>query len=202
VETLYFKKNSKNIFVYFIITVTILNLFSYEVLANKKHHLTRTGDILQITNPIIAGVISTQEKGLGHFAIIYGESLAIMGISKLIGMSGRLEISKRPSTQGGKCRFDGFPSGHTTSAWSAASYVRVFSENHKMLAIPLYAAAGLTGYSRVKAKQHTVTQVLMACGLSEAVTMINAKMKWSNEYKTTDIGFSPNGFLASFKIKL
>ena len=199
-KSLCLNKISKNSLIFFLSTLTLLTILSENVLAARSSSLTRAGDIMQITNPILAGVISSQEKGLGHFSIVYGESLAIMGTSKLIGKSSRLAVSKRPSRSGKRARFDGFPSGHTTSAWTAASYVRVFSDDHKMMAIPLYAAAVITGYSRVKARQHTVTQVVMAAALSESVTMINQKMNWSNEYRSSEIGFSPDGFMARLKI--
>ena len=168
--------------------------------ATKKNYLTKAGDILQIAGPVTALLISSQEKGVGHFSIVYGESMVLMGASQLFGKHSKWQIGKRPQQSNKKSRFDGFPSGHTTSAWAAASYVRVFSDDHKMMAIPLYAAAGITGYSRIKARKHTVTQVVMAAALSESVTMINQKMNWSNEYRSSEIGFSPDGFMARLKI--
>lgn len=168
--------------------------------AAKKTDLTRAGDILQIANPIVAGMISTKEKGLGHFAIVYGQSMVINYASKFGGKSAKWSAGKRPFKQGKKDRFDGMPSGHTTSAWASAAYVRAFSEDHKLLSIPLYIGAGVTGYSRVKAKEHTSGQVFAAIALTEAVTLINKRMKWSDEYKSTQIGFSPDGFIARMKI--
>lgn len=186
-----------------LIVFSIFSLFFYcdKAYASEKAPLTRAGDMLQIINPIVAGYTASQEKGVGHFGIVYGQALGIMFATKFVGMQSEWEVSKRPSNLKGKMRFDGFPSGHTTSAWSAASYVRVFSEDYKALAIPLYATAAITGYSRVKAKAHTKTQVFMAIALSEAVNEINSRLDWSNEYRSTSISFSPDGILASIKIK-
>lgn len=64
-------------------------------------------------------------------------------------------MSKRPTIEGKKNRYDGMPSGHTASAWVAASYIRTFSEDYKYLSIPLYLTAAVTGYSRIHAKEHT-----------------------------------------------
>lgn len=168
---------------------------------HKKSSLEKTGDILQIVNPIIAAGIASQEKGIGHFGIVYGQAIGIMLGAKLVGKNSKWQVSKRPSaSHRKKVRFDGFPSGHTTSAWTAASYIRVFSEDHKMLSMPLYASAALTGYSRVKARAHTSTQVLTAIVLSEAVTMINSKLEWNNNYRSICFDFSPNGAAASLQI--
>ena len=88
----------------------------------------------------------------------------------------------------------------SASAWAAASYVRVFGGDKKILAVPLYASAIITGYSRIKAKRHTVTQVVAAAVMSECVTMLNAKMSWSSNYHTTHINITPDG--ASFNLQI
>lgn len=171
--------------------------------AGKKSKLEKSGDMLQIINPIVAASISSQEKGLGHFGVVYGEALGIMGVTKLIGTKGKWYIARRPTGGAHKTpSCTGFPSGHTTSAWTAASYVRNFSEDYKIMAIPLYATAALTGYSRIEAKKHTVVQVVTAVALSEAVNILNAKLQWSNEYRTTTFNFGTNGASAGLHINL
>ena len=178
-----------------------INLFATEVLAGKKSGTERAGDVLQITNPIIGALVASQEKGFGHFVVIYGESLLFMGALQATGKATKWSVGKRPSRPGKKAVYSGFPSGHTTSAWSAASYIRVFPEDHKMLAVPMYLAAGFTGYSRVKSKKHTATQVVAAAIFSEAITMFNYKMQWSNEYRTTEIGCSEKSAMIRFSFK-
>lgn len=180
------KKIFFNIFFLLIANLVSLN----NINASKKTNLTRSGDILQIANPVMASLIANNEKGVGHFGVIYGQSLAFMGASKMIGKSSKLQISKRPAINGKRNRFDGFPSGHTISAWSAASYTRIFSPEKKQYYIPMYFAAAVTGYSRVKAKEHTITQVVAAALLSETITYLNSKANWSMNYQpiSIDIG--------------
>lgn len=170
--------------------------------AAKKSALETSGDILQFVNPIVAASISSQEKGVGHFGVIYAEVIGITAITKVIGPKAKWQIAKRPAggSRKSKAQFNGFPSGHTASAWTAASYVRTFSDDYKMASIPLYISAAVTGYSRVKAKKHTTLQVLTGAALSEAANMINAKLEWSNNYRATAINIGPDGASASFKI--
>ena len=45
---------------------------------SRKGPLRSFGDYAQIINPVIAAGLSSQEKGFGHFAIIYGQSWVTM----------------------------------------------------------------------------------------------------------------------------
>jgi len=80
--------------------------------------------------------------------------------------------------------------------------VRTFSENYKYISIPLYVTAAVTGYSRVKAKEHTAGQVIAGAALAELVTYINSKLDWSNEYRSTNFYFGGNELTASFQFRL
>lgn len=184
------------------ISIILILTFCNEALASKRSFLRTFGDVAQIINPIVASYSASHEKGFGHFGIIYTESLASMGALKLVGKLNKWEVGQRPNKPGKKSRFDGFPSGHTTSAWSAAAYNQTYSEEYQSLTIPLYISAALTGYSRIQSREHTGAQVVAAIALSEAISLINSKMKWSNEYRSTELGFTPDGGVLSFKMKL
>lgn len=184
-----------------IFSVVLLN--SSLATAKTRHTPLRSfGDYMQIINPIIAGSLAAQEKGLGHFAIIYGQTLLGAHSIKLITKSGKWSMSKRPYIEGKKDRFEGMPSAHTASAWAAASYVRTFSDDYKYASIPLYITAAITGYSRVKAKEHTWGQVVGGAALAEIVTYVNSKLAWSNEYRSTDFYFGKDGATFSLQFKL
>jgi membrane-associated phospholipid phosphatase len=168
---------------------------------NRQSSVRTFGDYAQIINPVFVAGLASGEKGFGHFAVIYGETFVIMHGTKLIANSGKWQISKRPYIENKRDRYEGFPSGHTASAWVAASYVRVFSEDHKLLSIPLYITAAITGYSRIKSKEHTITQVLSGAALAEIVTFVNSKLDWSNEYKSTNFSVGPDGGMVSFHFR-
>lgn len=168
---------------------------------SRQSPLRSFGDYAQIINPVIAAGLSSQEKGFGHFAIIYGQSWVAMHGIKLVSDKAKWAPSKRPSVHDKKDRFDGMPSGHTNSAWVAASYVRTFSEDYKYVSIPLYITAAITGYSRVRAKEHTAAQVIAGAALAEIVTYINSKLEWSNEYRSTNFYFGQNEASVSFEFR-
>ncbi len=167
---------------------------------NRKSNLRSFGDYMQVINPVIAGSMASQEKGFGHFGLVYGQTFFIMHGTKLIGKSSKSNFSKRPFINGKKDRYEGMPSGHTASAWAAASYVRTYSD-YKYASIPLYIIATITGYSRIKAKEHTTAQVIAGAALAEIVTYVNNKLNWSNDYRSTDFYFGGNEASASFKFK-
>lgn len=88
---------------------------------SRKSSLRSFGDYAQIINPLISGAVASQEKGFGHFAIIYAQSFTSMHGIKLISQKAKWSASKRPNIEGKKSRYEGMPSGHTNSAWVSAS---------------------------------------------------------------------------------
>lgn len=186
------------------VTSIIIMLFvgtNPAIAAKSKGTLQTFGDYAQIINPLVAATLASQEKGVGHFVMIFGQSTLITHAVKYTSGNSKWKFSKRPSIEGKKNRYDGMPSGHTNSAWVAASYIRTFSKENKHLSIPLYITAAVTGYSRVHAKKHTVSQVVAGAALAEIVTYINSKLDWSNEYKSTNFYIGGDGASISFKIK-
>ena len=180
----------------------ILNMTPAFAAKSRKGTLRSFGDYMQIINPIFASGFASQEKGFGHFALIYGQTWVTMHSVKIMASKGKWQPGKRPGIDGKKDRFDGMPSGHTASAWAAAAYIRTFSEDYKYLSIPLYITAVVTGYSRVKAKEHTTSQVVVGAALAELVTYINNKLDWSNDYRSTNFYFGENELTASFQFRL
>jgi membrane-associated phospholipid phosphatase len=197
-----FFMNFKNIPFYIVAALLVFGNISAVSAAKSRHSPLRSfGDYAQVINPVLAASLATQEKGLGHFAIIYGQSWGTMHGIKIISNKAKWQASKRPTIEGKKDRFEGMPSGHTNSAWIAASYVRTFSEDYKYMSIPLYLTAAITGYSRVHAKEHTTPQVIAGAALAELVTYINSKLAWSNEYRSTNFYLGGNEVSASFEFR-
>ncbi|PCJ25482.1 MAG: hypothetical protein COA94_06205 [Rickettsiales bacterium] len=192
---------SKRFSVFALIFTILLGALNPAQAAKSGSSSLRTfGDYAQIVNPLFVAGLASQEIGFGHFAIIYGQSWVSMHGIKLISKSAKWSASKRPNTGNKKDRYEGMPSGHTNSAWVAASYVRMFSE-HKYLSIPLYATAIVTGCSRVKAKEHTTLQVIAGAALAELVTYINSRLDWSDEYQSTNFYFGGDEVSARFEFR-
>ena len=191
-------KKAKTIFLFLFILIFHSNSLAEE---NRRSSVRSFGDYMQIINPVFAASLASGEKGFGHFAIIYAETFVIMHGTKLIASSGKWQVSKRPYVENKKHRYDGLPSGHTASAFVGAAYVRTFSEEYKLLSIPLYITAAITGYSRVKAKEHTTGQVIAGAALAEIVTFINSRLEWSNEYRSTNVTVFPKGGAISLNFK-
>jgi membrane-associated phospholipid phosphatase len=159
------------------------------------------GDYMQVINPVVAAGFASQEKGLGHFAIIYAQNAIVVNGTKYIANKNKFSASRRPNKSNPKSKYDGMPSGHTNAAWMAASYIRTFHEDNPYLSIPFYATAAVTGYSRVHAKKHTTAQVITGAAIAEILTYINNKMDWSKNYQPTSFYIGGDEVSASFEIK-
>lgn len=83
-----------------------------------EYILEDTGDVLQIALPIIAGATTLIKKdweGTKQFTLSYGTGFLVTHALK------KIIKKKRPE---GRNSFNAFPSGHTTSAFSGASFIQ------------------------------------------------------------------------------
>lgn len=105
--------------------------------------LEDTGDILQLALPAIAGIttiIKKDWKGTKQFALSYGTGFIITHSLK------KIVRKQRPE---GRDLYDSFPSGHTTSAFSGASFIqRRYGWKYGKWA---YLGATIVGISRMEA---------------------------------------------------
>jgi membrane-associated phospholipid phosphatase len=156
--------------------------------------LEDTGDILQIAIPSIAGlttIIKKDWKGTKQFALSYGTSFIVThSLKKIIK-------KERPE---GRNLFDAFPSGHTTSAFSGASFIqRRYGWKYGKWA---YLGAAIVGVSRMEGPDgwHDHWDVLAG-----ALVGIGSTYLFTTEYQREhmEMGFSTNkdGFLIAFRYK-
>jgi len=162
-------------------------LFSQsDALGHEKweYALEDTGDVLQIALPLSTGIISIMKKdyqGTKKLAFSYGTTLAITYSLKY------LTKKQRPE---GRNRFDSFPSGHTSSAFSGASFLqRRYGWNY---GIPAYILAGLVGVSRMEGPDdyHDIWDVLGGAVVGIGSTYIFTKPL---EHPKLEIGFTSTG---------
>jgi membrane-associated phospholipid phosphatase len=128
--------------------------------------LEDTGDVLQITLPLAAGLVTIVKKdwqGTKQFAISYATGFIITHSLK------RIIRKERPE---GRNRFDAFPSGHTTSAFSGASFIqRRYGWRYGKWA---YLLAAIVGVSRMEGPDgwHDIWDVLAGATVGIGSTYI------------------------------
>jgi membrane-associated phospholipid phosphatase len=156
--------------------------------------LEDTGDILQLALPISAGlttIIKKDWQGTKQFALSYGTSLIITHSLK------RIIKKERPEN---RQLYDAFPSGHTTSAFSGASFIqRRYGWQYGKWA---YLLAAIVGVSRMEGPDgwHDHWDVLAGAAVGIGSTYIFTTPYDQFKY---NISFDTNkdGFLLGFSMK-
>jgi membrane-associated phospholipid phosphatase len=166
---------------------------------NSKHErweylLEDTGDVLQIALPVSAGIMTLIHKdyqGTKKMAFSYGTTLAITYSLKYFTEKQRPE---------GRNHFDSFPSGHTSSAFSGASFIqRRYGWKY---GTPAYILATLVAISRTEAPDgyHDGWDVLAGAAIGIGSTYIFTKPYFKRHM---NVGFSTgkNTYVLSFTYK-
>lgn len=131
---------------------------------NSKHEqweyvLEGSGDVLQIVIPsaaLLTTLIKKDWKGTKQFAISYTTSIVVTHALK------RIVRKQRPE---GRNLYDAFPSGHTTSAFSGASFIqRRYGWKYGKWA---YLGAAIVGVSRMEGPDgwHDIWDVLAGAAI-------------------------------------
>lgn len=121
----------------------------------KANSVEKIGDVLQIALPVSAGLIAIDKKdrvGVKQFVYGFSSTLAITYFLKAT------INNKRPN--GGP---HSFPSGHTSAAFSPASFL--WYRYGAWYGAPAFILASYVGYSRVHANKHWVKDVLAGAAL-------------------------------------
>ncbi len=159
-----------------------------------EYTLEDTGDILQIALPISAGIMTLIKKdyqGTKKLAFSYGTTLAITYSLK--------HLTNKPRPEG-RNNFDSFPSGHTSSAFSGASFIqRRYGWKYGTYA---YILATLVAISRTEAPNdyHDGWDVLAGAAVGIGSTYLFTKPYQREHF---DIGFTGGNdtYLLTFKYK-
>ena len=173
----------------------IFSICSFLFLNNcysQNKTIEHIGDVTQIAVPVTAlamTLIKKDKKGVWQFAKSYGTTFVITRILK--------ETIKK-SRPDKHWSFDSFPSGHTSSAFSGASFIQ--RRYGWKIGAPAYALAAFTGYSRVHAKRHYTIDVLAGAAIGVGSTYIFTTPYQKEHYELT---FSSNNdsYLIGFTYK-
>ncbi len=140
----------KQIFIYLILCL----LTAIQVEA-ADHYVERTGDVLQVAIPL-AGYAMTygldDEEGRLQ---LYKSFLTTIGVTYALKFS----INRERPDGGGQS----FPSGHTSAAFSGASFIQ--KRYGWKYGAPAYVAASFVGWSRVDARRHYWEDVLAGAAI-------------------------------------
>lgn len=151
-----FLQNYVSINIFIILTIlsvlTSLTTNKYSNITNTQQFHQKTGDILQITLPLSIGTYGLITKN----KILLKSFVKYFIISQAITHSLKA-IVRRPRPYN-KNRKDSFPSGHTSSAFTAPVFLH--SKYGLATAIPFYALSTYTGYSRVVSNKHYITDII------------------------------------------
>jgi len=135
----------------YIIVAMIFTLTSF-----AKSNTQKIGDFLAFAIPATAygsTFYMDDEEGRGEFYWAYGTTMVTTNILKYTVREKRPDNDDR----------DSFPSGHTSSAFSGASFVhRRYGWEY---ALPLYVGAIYTAYSRVHVNRHHPQDVIAGAAL-------------------------------------
>ena len=136
--------------------------------APSSKHSKQAGDAALVLGPAIGagffaeGVVNENDKSKETGYLVYESFLWVLAIERPINyIVGR----KRPETTDNPYSFasfhinTSFPSGHTAQAFAAAT---VYSEQypHWYVAVPAYSVAAFTGYSRLHASKHWLSDIV------------------------------------------
>ncbi len=150
-------------FLSLLISFFIFISIPYRVLGDT---LKTTGDVLQIAIPVYALIYTTvkeDKKGLKEFFKGYSATMITTYTLKAV------VHEKRPHTDS----YNSFPSGHTASAFSGATYLykRYHSTTfEKFQGVIAFILAGITGYSRISSKAHYPHDVIAGAVIAISIT--------------------------------
>ncbi len=172
---------------YLFIAVFFLPNFLFSQVSTTE----KIGDVGQLLLPIAAGastLLLKDKEGVKQFAKSYIVTASLTYILKY--------TVKKQRPSGG---MHSFPSGHTSSAFSGASFIqRRYGWKY---GVPAYALAAFTGYSRVYADKHYPIDVVAG-----AIIGVGSTYLFTTPYQKEHMELSftrnvENDFLVGFKYK-
>ncbi len=159
------------------------------------------GLVYGLSATYLTGAILNNKKlkqaALTAFSSMLVSGLAVRGLKNIFGRS-RPYTGKGPGDFNAFCFCgadnESFPSGHTTSAFAAASAVSTVYSDNLLVKILAYTAATLTGLSRVHDKAHWASDVVMGAAIGHFTGKFMAKKVLNRNTENSAIQISPTNF--------
>ena len=160
-----------------------------QILNMHNEKLESAGDFILVALPASAALttlVAKDKKGTWQFTKSFVTNLAITGALKYA-------INKRRPFDGGG---QAFPSGHTSITFQAASF---FHRRYGFeYAIPAYALAGFTAYSRINATRHDGYDVLAGIVVGVGSTFLFTT-PYEREHMQLTFNSSDDAYMLGFK---
>ena len=148
---------------YIFVVVLALLISSPDVVAGKSG-LETYGDVGQYAIPGVAAAISIWgEEDPDKEGLIQLGTSTLVTVGVVQGLKHVVD-RERPNEKNDRS----FPSGHTSSAFSGASYLHY--RYGWQYGVPAYLAASVVGYSRVEADEHFVGDVIAGAAIANLVS--------------------------------
>lgn len=137
-----------------------------DIAATSTHSISlrKFGDVAQFLPAaslayaiFLRDFVGARQQVVGYVAVVASTYAMKYALHYSAPLSPKIQsLSKRPDGE----NFEGFPSGHTASAFAAVGFLQ--KRYGLRLGLPALAIASVVGVSRIHAQRHTITQVI--CG--------------------------------------
>jgi membrane-associated phospholipid phosphatase len=168
---------------------------------DPSEDLRKLGDRGQVAGPVIGtvfalhGWLADNDKSKETAYLTYESFIwagLIAGVMKAVVGRDRPNKTDDPAQFSVGARDSSFPSGHTTTAFAAAT---VFSEQYPewYVYVPAYGAATAVGFSRMYANQHWFSDVVAGAMLGTSVSHVLRKRHRRSRDAAWDFQIDPAG---------
>ena len=159
---------------------------------DARSQIRKAGDVLQIALPATALCMTYAYDDIDGRNSFYKSFFATSATTLLLK---RITNKKRPDNTDNYS----FPSGHTSAAFSGASFI--FDRYGLTYGIPSYIAAAFVGYSRVHSKKHYWEDVIAGASLAIMNNYIFSKKSF-NTNKSVNTYIDPSDLKINLIIPL
>lgn len=160
--------------------------------AQDKSGVEISGDILEYAMPAMALTSTFIWRDDTHPTWQFVKSLGTaVGVAYILKQT----IEKERPDNGDHKRYDSFPSGHTTSAFTSAAFME--RRYGWKVGIPAYVVAGYVGWSRVYSERHDWWDVLGGAAIGTASSYIFTKA-YKNDNLDVALNVTPGTYQFGF----